>query len=324
MSRRVLIAGHWPDGEPERRAALAALTEVGEGFAASAPGWDAELVPFGPGEAFAEALARPECSRYAPIVLPDRGGATPEAGRAARLVLDEGLIPVVEGGHSAQVDCGIGFIEGFTGADLSDRSRLEADLPEALEEGRRILAGRDMIAAASTRRPLLGMASVLAVDPGLNARAEQDRKMTALLSRVLADVGTDLLPLAGERPAGGGRAPGSGAGGGTAAMIGAIGGRIVDTGRLLRGLIGLDELLESADLVLVLEPALHSPSLADAFLDVLTAAASERALPVVAIGRDSSLSAHERAEWGLNGQFLTEGTIPLRDAGARIGRTWGR
>lgn len=324
MSRRVLIAGHWLGGEPACGTALAALTEVGGGFTAAAPGWEADLAPFGPAQVFAEALARPECSRYSPIILPERGGGTADAGRAARMTLDEGLIPVVEGGHSAQVDCGIGFIEGFTGADLSDASRLAEDLPAALEQARRILAGRDMIAAASTRRPLLGMASVLAVDPGLNAREEQDRTMTALLARILADAETRRLPLAGEREAGGGRAPGSGAGGGTAAMIGAIGGRIVDTGRLLRGLTGLDERLDPAELVLVLEPALHSPHLSDAFLDVVTSAASQRALPVVAIGRDSSLSAHERAEWGLNGQFLTQGRIPLAEAGARIGRTWGR
>lgn len=325
MSRRVLIAGHWLGGEPSRRTALAALEEVGEGFTASAPDWEAELVPFGPGAAFAEALGGPECSRYSPIVLPLRGGATAQAGRMARDALDAGLIPVVEGGHSQDVDCGIGFIGGFTGTELSDSSRLERDLPAAIEKARLLLAGRDMIAAASTRRPLLGMASVLAVDPGLNARQEQDRRATALLARILADADGRSLPLAGDPPAAtGGRAPGSGAGGGTAAMIGAIGGRIIDTGRLLRGIIALDERLESTDLVLVLEPDLHSPALADAFLDVLSGAASQRALPVVAIGRDSSLSAHERAEWGLNGQFLTEGRIPLRDAGKRIGRTWGR
>lgn len=107
-------------------------------------------------------------------------------------------------------------------------------------------------------------------------------------------------------------------------MVHAIGGRIIDTGLFLRTLLRLDERIADADLVVVFEAKLHSPNLSDAFLDVICDAAVQHALPVVAIGEESSLSAHERAQWGLNGQFITEGKLSLFQAGVRIAQTWGR
>lgn len=323
MSRRVLVAGHWTGGEPAAPTALAALGAVAEGFVEQAPHWQARIRPFGAGAAFAEALEGAREDSYRPILVPFDAASTLDAGRAAREALDAGLVPVVEGGHCDEVDCGLGFLQGLTGLDLSERAELEAALPEALRIGRDLLAGRDLVAAASTRRPLLGLASVLAVGVDLEARTTQDRALTSLLARALAEGRRPSLPLAGSGAAPApGREPGSGAAGGAAAVIAAIGGRIFETGPFLRAATGLDAELEDCDLVIVLEPRLHSPSLSDRALDAITGAAAERALPVVALGVESSLSAPERAEWGLHGQFETLGSVGLKAAGARIARTW--
>ncbi len=326
MSPRVLAAGHWAGGEPASPSALAALATVGEGFASVRPEWGIDLVPFGPGPALVDALSSTGEHPYAPVVVGIEEASTAAAGAAAREALDAGLVPVVEGGHAIDVDCGFGFLSAFTGVDLS-AGNLEEALPRAIAVGREILGGRDLIAAASTARPLLGLNSVLALGVDLEARTTQDRALTALLSRVLAAPARSPLPLAGGSSADAGapgRAPGSGAAGGAAAMIAAIGGRIVPTGNFLRAALDLDARMERADLVVVLEPSLHSPHLADALLDVVTETAAAFALPVVGLGVDSSLSGHERAEWGLHGQFLTEGRIGLAEAGARIARTWTR
>lgn len=326
MKRRVLIAGHWSGGSPSSPTALAALEELSRGFLSAAAHWEVEMIPFGPGQAFQEAVSGARSSRYAPIVVPDDEQGSAWAGRKAREALESDLVPILEGGHPHSVDCGIGFISSLSGIEVSDPSTLEQTLPHALSTARKILAGRDMIAAASTRRPLLGMSSVLALDPELNARSVQDRGLTSLLTRLLSTSEEKTLPLLGTKPQpkGAGRIPGSGAGGGVGAMVLAIGGRIIDTGLFLRDFLRLDERIADAELVLVLEAKLHSPNLSDSFLDVICDAAAQHALPVVAIGAESSLSAHERAQWGLNGQFITEGKHSLFQAGARIAQTWGR
>jgi len=104
----------------------------------------------------------------------------------------------------------------------------------------------------------------------------------------------------------------------------AIGGRIVATGDLLSQLLGLETALDGVDLVIVAEPELASPGLAEPTLDCITRAAATHALPVVAITHRSSLSHFEKAEWGLHGVFETEGSVTLEDAGRRVARTWLR
>ena len=183
--------------------------------------------------------------------------------------------------------------------------------------------GVDLICSASTARPLLGLDSVLAVAPDLSAVDQQDTETTALLTRAFARRPHRRELFAGPQvhPA---RAYGSGAGGGVGAVVAAIGGRIVATGDLLARLTPLEAQLEEADLLLVAEPELASPLLAESTVDALTNAAATRALPVVGLTRRSSLSRVERAQWGLHGVFETEGSITLEDAGRRIARTWLR
>ncbi|MDC4232933.1 glycerate kinase [Actinomyces sp. B33] len=319
---RVVVTGHWVDGSPREPSTLAALGRVAAGAVAARPGTTTAVVPLGPGPAFVESLAAAD-RPWAPLTIPIHATDAREAARGARRALDAGLTPVVEGGHSIDVDAGLGFLEEFSGAQIRRRS-LESDLTEAIEEGRRVLAGRDLVAAASTRRPLLGLDSVMAVGVDLGPRSAQDRELTAALTRAFSRLAPVRAPLGviGSSDPGPGRIPGSGAGGGAAAMIRALGGRIIPTGDLLASQTRLTRELDGADLVIVLEPRLTSPDLAEAALDSATGAAAARALPVVAVGVSSTLSPHERAEWGLHGVMTTEGARPLFDIGARLARTW--
>ena len=96
----------------------------------------------------------------------------------------------------------------------------------------------------------------------------------------------------------------------------------MDTGALLVALGPLRRHLEEADLLVACEPDLSFPALAESCLDAITAAAAPWAIPVVALTARSTLSAHERAQWGLHGVFATDGALGPGAAGARIARTW--
>ena len=239
------------------------------------------------------------------------------------MVLGEPRI-VVEGGHNASPDCGLGFLAGLLG--VADSEVSGDALPAALTRAEELVAasGTDLVCAASTPRPLLGLGSVLAVDPDLNPIEEQNTALTGLLTQAFAHrpLGRrQLIESSIGHPA---RGYGSGAGGGVGAIIAASGGRIVPTGALLDELLTLDNTLQSADLLIVAEPELASPLLATSTLDSLTKAAGAHALPVVGCAVRSSLSHVERAEWGLHGVFETESRVTLREAGRRIACTWLR
>ncbi len=329
MSPRVFIAGHWRDARASMSSSRSALHALARGFVSRRPDWEVSLLPFGAGAVFREALPDEEMKARAVSIAVDEP-STFRAGSKAREILEEGAVPIVEGANMRCVDAGIGFLAGFTGSPIPSPSlllgeRLDA-VAQLISEGKRVLANRDFIGAASTLRPLLGLDSVLALDVDAQARPYQDRDLSLVLSRLLSQPPRPLLPLLdadtqGTTP---GRLAGSGLGGGVGAMIVAIGGRIVDTARFLAASTQLSDVVKGCDLALVLEPDLDSPKLAEAMLDTLTRSASSVAIPVVGVCETSSLSGHERAEWGLHGQFVTEGRVTLEEAGSRIARTWVR
>ena len=304
---RVVIAGRWDGGVP----ALStdeALDAIRRGVLAGASDTAVVTVPFGTGSTFDEAVAALD-SQASFVRVPTDASSSCEAGERVADSLRNGSAVIVEGGHNSSPDCGVGFLEGLLGAPGIDPRQPEA-LADALTRGQNLVteAGVDLVCAASTARPLLGLDSVLAVAPDLEPIEAQDTALTAALTQAFAHrpLGRhQLLDGADVHPA---RQRGSGAGGGVGAVIAAIGGRIAAT----------------VDLVIVAEPELASPVLAESTLDCITRAAATHALPVVAITHRSSLSHFEKAEWGLHGVFETEGAVTLEDAGRRVARTWLR
>lgn len=298
------------------------MEEIGRGLRAGGDGLDVVLVPFGSGPTFDEAVAA--CRSQASFVrVPTEASSTRQVGERVAAALGEPRV-VVEGGHGASPDCGLGFLAGLLGVAESDVSG--EGLGPALTRAEDMLgaSGTDLVCAASTPRPLLGFDSVLAVAPDLNPIEEQDTSLTGNLMQAFAHRPLGRRLLLEDSKAHPGRMWGSGAGGGVGAVIAAIGGRIVGTGEVLADLTRLGAALTPADLVIVVEPELSSPLLAQSTMDTITNAAAELALPVVAVTVRSSLSRYERAQWGLHGVFETEARITLEEAGRRIARTWLR
>lgn len=319
--RRVVVAGRWDGARPLLPTGVA-LEQIGRGLRAGGDGLDVVLVPFGSGPTFDEAVAA--CRSQASFVrVPTEASSTRQVGERVAAALGEPRV-VVEGGHGASPDCGLGFLAGLLGVAESDVSG--EGLGPALTRAEDMLgaSGTDLVCAASTPRPLLGFDSVLAVAPDLNPIEEQDTSLTGNLMQAFAHRPLGRRLLLEDSQAHPGRMWGSGAGGGVGAVIAAIGGRIVGTGEILADLTRLGAALTPADLVIVVEPELSSPLLAQSTMDTITNAAAELALPVVAVTVRSSLSRYERAQWGLHGVFETEARITLEEAGRRIARTWLR
>ena len=301
-----------------------ALDAIRRGLLAGASDPVVVTVPFGTGPTFDEAVAALD-SQASFVRVPTEASSSRAAGERVADSLRDGAAVIVEGGHNLSPDCGVGFLEGLLGVPGLDPRQAEA-LADALTRAQSVVAetGADLVCAASTARPLLGLDSVLAVAPDLEPIEAQDTALTAALTQAFAHrpLGRrQLLDGADVHPA---RQRGSGAGGGVGAVIAAIGGRIVSTGDVLSQLLRLDDVVSGVDLVIVAEPELSSPLLAESTLDCVTRAASTHALPVVAITHRSSLSHFEKAEWGLHGVFETEGSVTLEDAGRRVARTWLR
>ena len=320
---RVVVAGRWDGGIPASPTGDA-LAAIGRGVRTGAPSSTVVTLPVGTGPTFDEAVAALH-SQASFVRVPTDASSSREAGVCVAETLGMQRTVIVEGGHNASPDCGIGFLEGLLGDSCIDPRRPEV-LADALTRAQGLVAdaGVDLVCAASTARPLLGLDSVLAVAPDLEPVENQDTALTAALTQAFAHrpLGRrQLLEGQDVHPA---RLRGSGAGGGVGAVIAAIGGRIVSTGDLLSQLLDLDDIMEGCDLVIVAEPELSSPLLAESTLERVTSAAAAHALPVVAITRRSSLSHFEKAEWGLHGVFETEGSVMLEDAGRRVARTWLR
>ena len=321
--KRVVIAGRWDGGVPALPTGEA-LDAICRGVYAGAADPEVVTVPFGTGPTFDEAVATLR-SQASFVRIPTDASSSREAGECVADSLRNGAAVIVEGGHNLSPDCGVGFLEGLLGVPGIDPRRPEA-LADALTRGQNLVteAGVDLVCAASTARPLLGLDSVLAVAPDLEPIEAQDTALTAALTQAFAHRPLGRHQLLGGTDVHPARQRGSGAGGGVGAVIAAIGGRIASTGDLLSSLLGLEAIIDGVDLVIVAEPELASPVLAESTLDCVARVAATHALPVVAITRRSSLSHFEKAEWGLHGVFETEGAVTLEDAGRRVARTWLR
>ena len=320
---RVVVAGRWDGGIPVLPTGDA-LAAIGRGVLSGDPGAAVVTVPVGTGPTFDEAVAALR-SQASFVRVPTDASSSREAGVCVAETLGMQRTVIVEGGHNASPDCGIGFLEGLLGDSCIDPRRPEA-LADALTRAQDLVADADvdLVCAASTARPLVGLDSILAVAPDLEPIESQDTALTAALTQAFAHRPLRRRQLLAGQEVHPARLRGSGAGGGVGAVIAAIGGRIVSTGDLLSQLLDLDDMMEGCDLVIVAEPELSSPLLAESTLERVTSAAAAHALPVVAITHRSSLSHFEKAEWGLHGVFEMGESVTLEDAGRRVARTWLR
>lgn len=343
---KIVLCGHWdtvagaplfpaPATEFPSPSHEEALDACARGIVQTLPEVEVEVeqLPFGPGSAFVTACNATVVDEFALSVPFDCEDAH-DLGVQVRQQALRGRRAVIEAGHVASVDLWWSFAAGLSGMRLADLNEsgaagdLDAHLRAAVEHCRAELGQWAPILAATTLRPFSGMASMLAVNPDLSAREDVSMATASRWAAAIDEAdtaGRRALPLLDASPSHVTTMPGSGAGGGIGAIVAACGGQIRDAGEYLAETTALARRLEGAQLCVILEPYLHGPLLAESYVPTLTTMCADYALPVLAIGVDSSLSRHETAQWGLHGVMLgVDSAEALENLGRRVAHTWLR
>lgn len=320
---RILIAGHW---EPDT---ITALEEIAEGIRQRRPQAVPAVMPFGKGEVFAYTLAvqQPDSTVITIADTPDGGARAGEHLREALSVNNSETTIFVEGSHQDNIDGGRTFLQALTGINIpmdaeSGYQEFLTQFKAALNQARIMLSGKKIIGVASTTRALSGLNSALAVTTDLVPRNGIDPQWVAALADVYRHgIAQSLLDNDASKPA---TLPGSGAGGGVMAALHSVGVPVMATGPVLTAHCDVVSKLEGVNLLVVVEPELHTPVLAESVIDELTQVAAEAAIPVVAICGQSTISRHERALWNIHGVIEAGEREALRNVGERLAHTWLR
>ena len=277
----------------------------------------------------------------APLTASSRG-----LGEAVRAALDLGAGEVVVGvGGSASTDGGAGLLVAL-GARLLDADG--HDLPDggaALAGLARLdLTGLDprlaairLVLAADVDSPLLGPTGAAAVfAPQKGATAADVTLLEAALCRWAEAVTT---ALGGSRPAPGSATPpdlpGAGAAGGVGfALIAVLGAERRSGVDVVLDLVGLDDALSGADLVVTGEGALDAQTLAGKAVAGVARRAGAHGIPVVAVCGRRDLDDSGLAALGVRTAYPLADVEPdlarsftnarglLRHTGARIAGDW--
>ncbi|MDU5150286.1 MAG: hypothetical protein E6215_08610, partial [Anaerococcus prevotii] len=107
---RVVVAGRWDGGIPAVPTGDA-LAAIGRGVLTGAPSSTVVTLPVGTGPTFDEAVAGLR-SQASFVRVPTDASSSREAGVCVAETLGMQRTVIVEGGHNASPDCGIGFLEG--------------------------------------------------------------------------------------------------------------------------------------------------------------------------------------------------------------------
>ncbi len=175
------------------------------------------------------------------------------------------------------------IVVGLGGSASTDGGRGLVDELGGLDEGRRRMAGVELVAASDVDHPLLGptgAARVFGPQKGADATA-----VSALEQR--------LAKWAGQLDAAAGRAvsaePGAGAAGGIGAALLALGGRRESGATIVAEHTGLADDVAAADLIVTGEGRLDEQSLHGKVVGALAAAARSHQLPLLVFAGQVSL-----------------------------------
>lgn len=327
-----------------------ALHELAEGFAAVCPKAAVEVQPFGGGAAFQGSVTDSSIWAFS------QGRRESTSAGIARELLEKMTqdcpmprLVLLNGGLNWQPDLGLGFVRTIS-ADYSlswDSPR--AKVFDALAAVYESLVGLPLYYLADTQRRLLGLDSIVMVNPLLQARSLDDFRAIAIENEVSPEVdpfwaaeqwGKALAEYAKVRPTNTFTFPtdfaavdvraadprfikGGGAGGGLGALLAALGVTLCDTSEVLGEVTRLGEQISHFDLVVVAEPYLDVGSLLDSTIRAITFAALQWSIPVVAATLEITMSRHELAGFYLNGASKLRTGKGLFDLGRRLGQTWG-
>ncbi len=257
--------------------------------------------------------------RPAPLSATTRG-----VGQLVRHALDDGVRRLVLGiGGSATTDGGAGMLQALGlrlldadgrdvppgGGGLLHLDRVDADRLDPR------LAQVEFVVASDVDNPLTGPSGAAHVfGPQKGASAEDVDLLDAALARYAAvlarDLGVDVAAT-----------PGAGGAGGTAAGALAVGARIVSGAGLVCDLIGLDDALAGASLVITGEGSLDGQTLRGKAPAEVARRAAAAGVPCLAVAGRVALGADQLTASGfLAAHTLTEVEPDVRRCLAEPGR----
>ncbi|HEY2762601.1 MAG TPA: glycerate kinase [Pseudonocardiaceae bacterium] len=214
-------------------------------------------------------------------------------------VRDAGLGTAVVGlGGSASSDGGAGALAalGAVAVDAAGRPLPHggAALARCVRlDGRAELAGLRLVAAADVTNPLLGGQGAAEVfGPQKGAGPEQVQELEAALTRWAAVLETATGRAVRELPA-------AGAAGGLGAALLGLGAESVSGARLVATRTGLDDALDTVELVVTGEGSFDWQSLRGKLVTALAEGAAQRGLPCIVVAGQVSVGRREAAAAGV-------------------------
>jgi glycerate kinase len=216
--------------------------------------------------------------------------------------VEAGAREVVVGlGGSAVNDAGAGMLAALGAPVLDDAGYAlpyggAALVAAAALDGVPRLRQASLVAATDVDNPLLGDQGASAVfGPQKGATAEDVRLLDAALARFTEVLERDLPTC----PPGLAGLPGAGAAGGLGAALLALGGRRESGIELVRRLVGLDTVLDTADLVVTGEGSFDGQSLRGKVVAGVATAARQRGLPCLVMAGRVDVDPREAADAGV-------------------------
>ncbi|GHJ45056.1 glycerate kinase [Catellatospora sp. TT07R-123] len=255
--------------------------------------------------------------------------------------VDRGATRVVVGlGGSATNDGGAGLLAALgaaglaaDGAPLAPGGAALAGCASLAVDARPLPAGIELVAATDVDNPLTGLHGASAVYGPQKGATPAD---VSLLDRALAQWARVLERDLPGCPAGLAELPGGGAAGGLGAALLALGGRVASGIDLVRELTGLDEVIESADLLITGEGSFDHQSLRGKAISGLAGAARDLGIPCVVLAGRVTTGRREQGVAGVTEAYalvdhfgdvataLAEPARGLRELAARLARQWSR
>lgn len=258
--------------------------------------------------------------------------ASAVGGGAARVVVGAGAV----GTH----DAGVGALRALAGARSTD------PLADVVRGARERLRGVEMLVAAATDRPLVGLSgagAALAGRPGIDAELALRIEQRLIPQIAEIEAATDrpvslLAATPGSRERRGSRRPYTGAGGGLAFALDAVGARVLDGAQVLAAETGLVRHVAVADVVLTACTTLDGTALEIGVPAAVGRAALDQMVPVVVVAAQVQVGRRELAGTGIEAAYpvsdpLAPGsqrtgadpaTSLLSQRASRVARTWSR
>ncbi|MEV7227110.1 MULTISPECIES: glycerate kinase [Polymorphospora] len=265
-------------------------------------------------------------------------------GLLVAAAVETGVRRIVLGlGGSATNDCGGGMLAALGAApvDAAGLALPYGGAALAAAEGlggTPRLRGVELVAATDVDSPLTGLHGASNVfGPQKGATREDVLLLDAALER-FADVLAHALP---DCPPGLTALPGAGAAGGLGAAVLALGGRCESGIALVTRVIGLDEALDAADLVITGEGSFDHQSLRGKVVAGVAGSARDRGIPCVVVAGRVSTGRREAAVAGITETYslvdhfggeerggveaaMTRPADGLREIAADLARQWSR